>query len=278
MGRPLRLEFAGALYHVTSRGDRREDIYEDDIDRRSFLELLGGVCEQYRWVCHGYCLMSNHYHLLIETVEGNLSKGMRQLNGVYSQTYNRRHELVGHVFQGRYSAILVEKESYLLELVRYIVLNPVRARMVHHASHWPWSSYLAMTGQEQTPCWLETDWVLSTYHDKRKLAIDAFKRFVGAGKGLPSPFQKLTNQVILGSDEFVESSLALLELPENVVDVPKAQMRRPAPPIESFLYRSYDRNMNIVSAYRTGQYSMREIGECFGLSGSMVSRILNNVR
>ncbi len=124
MARPIRLEFAGALYHVTSRGDRQEDIYDVDNDRQDFLSILEDVCSRHNWICHAYCLMSNHYHLLIETPDANLSKGMRQLNGVYTQTYNRAHHRVGHVFQGRYKAILVQKESYLLELSRYIVLNP----------------------------------------------------------------------------------------------------------------------------------------------------------
>ena len=134
MARPLRIEYAGALYHLTSRGDRREDIYLDDIDRVIFLEVLAGVCERFCWVCHAYCLMSNHYHLLIETRESTLSQGMRQLNGVFTQRSNHRHHRVGHVFQGRYKAILVQKESYLLELARYVVLNPVRAGMVRSAN------------------------------------------------------------------------------------------------------------------------------------------------
>lgn len=137
MSRPLRLEYAGALYHITSRGDRREAIYEDDNDRNAFISVLEGVCDTYNWVCHAYCLMSNHYHLLIETPDANLSKGMRQLNGLYTQTYNRTHGRVGHVFQGRYKAILVEKENYLLELSRYIVLNPVRAGIVRSVRDWP---------------------------------------------------------------------------------------------------------------------------------------------
>ncbi len=126
MARPLRLEFAGALYHVTSRGNRREDIFEDDADREAFLTTLGEACDTYNWLCHAYCLMDNHYHLLIETPDGNLSKGMRQLNGVYTQRFNRTHGRAGHVFQGRYKAILVDKNSYLLEVARYIVLNPGR--------------------------------------------------------------------------------------------------------------------------------------------------------
>ena len=124
MSRPLRLEFAGALYHVTSRGDRREDIYESDSDRQLFLKVLCEVCERYNWVCHAYCLMSNHYHLLIETPDANLSKGMRQLNGVYTQAFNRANDRVGHVFQGRYKGILVEKQSYLLELACLLYTSP----------------------------------------------------------------------------------------------------------------------------------------------------------
>ena len=163
MARPLRLEFAGALYHVTSRGDRREDIYEDDEDRVAFLNVLASVARRFNWLVHAYCLMSNHYHLLIETPDGNLSQGMRQLNGVYTQYSNRRHRRVGHLFQGRYKAILVQKESYLLEVACYIVLNPVRAGMVRSAGDWPWSSYRATAGREAIPEWLTTDWVLSAF-------------------------------------------------------------------------------------------------------------------
>lgn len=141
MTRPLRLEFPGALYHVTSRGDRRGTIYLDDTDRLAWQEVLALVCERYHFVVHSFCQMSNHYHLLVETVEANLSQGMRQLNGVYTQHFNRRHKLVGHVLQGRYKAILVQKENYLLELARYIVLNPVRAHMVASPDDCYWSSH-----------------------------------------------------------------------------------------------------------------------------------------
>jgi len=126
MSRPMRLEFPNALYHVTSRGNAQQNIYLTDADRQQFLNVLNHVCQRYNWVVHAYCLMSNHYHLLIETPDGNLSKGMRQLNGLYTQDFNRAHKRVGHVYQGRYKAILVEKQAYLLELARYIVLNPVR--------------------------------------------------------------------------------------------------------------------------------------------------------
>ena len=160
MTRPLRIELAGGVYHVTSRGDRRENIYFCDADRRAWLELLGKVCERFNWMCHAWCQMSNHYHIVVETVEGNLSQGMRQLNGVYTQHINSAYQRVGHVFQGRYKGILVEKESYLLELARYVVLNPVRAGIVDDPQQWSWSSYAAMTGEKQAPPWLQTDWIL----------------------------------------------------------------------------------------------------------------------
>ena len=121
MSRPLRIEFPNALYHVTARGDRREDIFEDDENRKLLLETLGEVIGQFNWVCYAWCLMDNHYHLLIQTPDGNLSKGMRQLNGVYTQASNRRHKRVGHLLQGRFKAILVDGDAYLLTTVGRIV-------------------------------------------------------------------------------------------------------------------------------------------------------------
>src|SRR3972149_4573760 len=163
MARPLRIEYPGALYHVTARGNAREAIFRDDPDRGAFLVILGRVVERYNWLCHAYCLMGNHYHLLVETPDGDLSKGMRQLNGLYTQRSNRRHRRVGHIFQGRYKAILVDKDSYLLELCRYIVLNPVRAHLVKSVERWPWSSYRATVGERAAPAWLSTEALLAQF-------------------------------------------------------------------------------------------------------------------
>lgn len=277
MGRAIRIEFAGALYHVTSRGDRREDIYEDDTDRLGFLDVLGNVCEIHNWVCHSYCLMSNHYHLVLETVEGNLSKGMRQLNGFYSQTYNRRHQKVGHVFQGRYKAIMVEKESYLLELCRYVELNPVRAGMVHNVGDWPWSSYRAMVGGVISPSWLETDFILSSFAAKKGAAIKAYIQFVREGKDQPSPWADLKNQIFLGSDEFVEASMAILDSREPLTTDIRPLKRRMPKPLEHYQQNS-TRDEAIVEAYQSGGYTMKEIGKHFGLSESMISRLLKHSR
>jgi REP element-mobilizing transposase RayT/predicted RNase H-like HicB family nuclease len=143
MARPLRLEFPGAIYHVTARGNARAAIFLGHEDRQCFMDVFGECIKRFHWLCHTYCLMDNHYHLLVETPEGNLSFEMRQLNGIYTLRFNRRHGRIGHVFQGRFKAILVERESYLLELCRYVVLNPVRAGMVANAAQYPWSSYPA---------------------------------------------------------------------------------------------------------------------------------------
>src|SRR3989338_224765 len=163
MARPLRIEFSGALYHVTSRGDRQEPIYEDNEYRHAYLQILGDVLERFSWLCYAYCLMKNHYHLVIETTEGNLSKGMRHLNGVYTQLSNRRHKRTGHLFQGRYKAVLIDKDSYWLEVSRYVVLNPVRAGMVKGPGGWPWSSYTAPAGAKSAPEWLKVDRLLAHF-------------------------------------------------------------------------------------------------------------------
>lgn len=273
MARPLRLEFAGALYHVTARGDRREDIYETDDDRQGFLSLLGEVSERFNWVCHAYCLMSNHYHLLIETPEGNLSKGMRQLNGVYTQRFNVAHDRVGHVFQGRYKAILVDKESYLLEVARYIVLNPIRAKMVRSVRDWPWSSYRATVGEVLTPNCLTVDWLLSGFGKQKKRAIEKYKEFVAEGKGVPL-WDKVQNQVFLGNKAFVEEKRKLIDAEKDLSEIPAGQKRVLPKPLDFFVNKTESRDEAIVAAYASGGYSFKEIGEYFGLHYSRISRIV----
>ena len=160
MARPLRLEYPGAVYHVMARGQERGAIYREEADRERFLAELSRVVDEQQWVVHGYCLMTNHYHLLVETPEANLSTGMQLLNGRYSQAFNVQWNRKGHLFEDRYKAIVVEKESYLLELCRYVVLNPVRARMVRSAREWRWSNYRATSGEAGTPEFLDVGWTL----------------------------------------------------------------------------------------------------------------------
>ena len=274
MARPLRIEFNGALYHVTSRGDRREPIYEDDEDRVEFLSLLGVVCKRFNWLCHSYCLMTNHYHILIETPDANLSKGMRYLNGVYSQRYNNRHQLVGHLFQGRYKAIIVDTDSYLLELSRYVVLNPVRAGMVESASEWPWSSYLLMVGSVVPPEWLAVDGMLAMFGTTRIKAIRSFKEFVEKGIDAGSPWDKLKQQIYLGDDCFVERMQALIkDLPPDI-NIPNIQTRSPVKSLEEYEKMSDSRNAAIVKAYKSGGYSYQEIAEYFNIHFTTVGKIV----
>ena len=274
MARPLRIEFAGALYHLTSRGDRREDIFLDDADRAMFLEVLAEVCDRFRWVCHAYCLMGNDYHLVIETRDSTLSLGMRQLNGVFTQRSNRRHRRVGHVFQGRYKAIIVQKESYLRELARYVVLNPVRAGMVRSARDWPWSSYRATAGWSDAPAWLSVDWLLSAFGTRRKAAMQAYRQFISEGKGASAPWAELKRQVFLGDEAFVERMLSSLEGDAPLDEVPSIQHRLPPQSLEHYASAKPDRDRAIAAAYASGGYSMKAIGDHFGLHYSMVSRIL----
>jgi len=272
----LRLEFSGALYHITARGNRQEDIFEEDGDREKFLSILEEVCERFNCICHAYCLMSNHYHLIIETPDANLSKGMRQLNGVYTQSFNRAHNRVGHIFQGRYKAINVEKDSYLLELSRYIVLNPVRAEMVRTARDWRWSSYRAMIGQVNKPEFLETDWVLSAFSKRKSIAIAAYKKFVSEGKNQPSPWDSLKNQIFLGEDKFVERMQSLIDRDKELSEIPASQRRPVSKELSYYESRYTDRNTAIVFAYQSGGYTLKAIGDHFNLHYSTVSGIIKS--
>ncbi|NOR81606.1 MAG: addiction module toxin RelE [Methyloprofundus sp.] len=278
MARPLRIEYAGALYHVTSRGDRCENIYHDDNDRLIWLDVFSQVCSRFNWCCHAWCLMDNHYHLVIETLEGNLSQGMRQLNGVYTQKVNRKHGRVGHVFQGRYKAILIEKEAHLLELARYVVLNPVRANIINNVHDWQWSSYPAMIEQKISPKWLETDWLLSQFGNSRQDAIEQYKNFVHQGIELPPVWQGLKNQMYLGSEQFIEKIQALYS-PDNkdisLQEVPRVQRRSVARDLKWYEGRYRAREKAMTEAYLSGDYTMKEIATWFGVHYSTVSRAVH---
>ena len=274
MSRPIRIEFPNALYHVTSRGDRREDIFEDDEDRRTFLSTLEQVAAQFNWVCYAWCLMDNHYHLLIQTPDGNLSKGMRQLNGVYTQTSNRRYRRVGHLFQGRFKAILVDSDAYLLELSRYVVLNPVRADMAKKAADWPWSSYRASVGLEPAAPWLAIDGLLAQFAKRRSLAQQRYAQFVAEGIKAASPWSGLKGQIYLGDEKFVQRMQAHIQTAKDDVQVPLAQRRPPPPPLAAIAKRVRDRDAAIKAAHATGAYSYQQIAEHFGLHFTTVGRIV----
>ena len=270
MARPFRIEYRGAIYHVTSRGDGREDIYLSDQDRYAFLDLLGKCCSRFDWVVYAYCLMSNHYHLVLETLEPNLSQGMRQLNGVYTQYFNRSHSRVGHVFQGRFKAILVDKDAYLLELSRYVVLNPVRANMVRSVRDWRFSSYRATSGQEAAPSWLNTDWLLGQLSHTKSRAQERYKEFVSQGKGLPI-WTNLKQQIYLGDDRFIKKVQPKLKSDRDLGEIPQAQRRASPKPLE-YYRRRFSGRQALAEAYASGGYTLKSIADFFGVHYSTVSR------
>lgn len=223
MPRPKRIHYEGAVYHVTSRGNERRKIVMDDADRWMFVRLLGEMVEENQVLCHAWVLMDNHYHLLLETPAANLSAAMKHLNAFYTQRFNKKHRRVGHLFQGRYKALVVEKVSYLKELCRYVVLNPVRARMVKHPKDWKWSSYRATVGLEKPEPWLEVDWILGQFGKERKRAQMAYRRFAEEGMGKKeSPWDELYSRVYLGSEKFLDHVHEVGQKHKHL-DVPKYQ-------------------------------------------------------
>lgn len=279
MARPIRIEYPGAIYHITSRGNAQEAIYHSDKDREQFLSILEKACQRYQWQVFAYCLMDNHYHLMVETIDSTLSKGMRHINGVYTQWFNhtRAKRRVGHVFQGRFKGILVDKESYLLELCRYVVLNPVRANMVEHPSEYIWSSYQQTSRAESKSEWLNSDWVLSQFSKQKKRAVEKYKQFVEAGVETESPLKKRQGQMVLGSDEFVAKALGKLskEKQSDLSEIPKKQ-RKQVYALSTY-FKKHTKDQAVAKAYYSGGYSQREIGDYLKCHYSTVSRILKKV-
>jgi REP element-mobilizing transposase RayT len=294
MSRPLRLQFPGAVYHVTSRGNARQDIFADDTDRRRFLDLLGREIEQHRWRCHAYCLMDNHYHLLVETPEANLSRGMGRLNMAYAQGFNRCHERVGHLFQGRFHAIVVEKDSHLLELCRYLVLNPVRAGTTATPEDWSWSSYRATASGRGGPDWLTTGWVLQHFGKADASARRAYRRFVREGAGAASPWRDLRGGAFLGGEKFLHSMADRIgrESPDQIAsaalrpDRPTAEKIRAAVakvarlPAEAVLDRSANQETYRATVYllrRAGNLPLREVAALAGVSAARISQVQREI-
>ncbi len=273
MARPLRIEFPDAVYHVTSRGNAREAVFVSDRDRACFLDLLGEVVERFGWRCHAYCLMDNHFHLLAQTPTPNLGRGMRHLNGVYTQRFNWAHERVGHVFQGRYKAILVERDAYLLELCRYVVLNPVRAGMRRRADDWRWSSYRATAGLSKPADCLETSWVLEQFGRRKARARENYRRFVSEGGGADSPWDSLVGGAVLGGHAFVRSVAAGQALPPDP-ETSRRQRHLAQPTLDNLANSGQERAEWMSRASREHGYTLSEIANAAGLHYSSVSKII----
>ena len=276
MVRPLRIEFPGAVYHLTSRGNSRQPIFLTNQDRMGFFEILGDVVMELGWVCHAYCLMTNHYHLLVETPEATLSRGMQRLNGVYTQRFHRTHKSCGHLFQGRFKGILVEKESHLLELSRYIVRNPVAAKMVERVEDYPWSSYLATAGRAPKPDFLNTDWLLEQFAPDMSVAQRAYVEFVNEEKEKDSPWDRLRGGICLGREEFAEAVGKKVMERKDIEAFSRKVKAVDRPELVSLLDgvgRKDKRERAVLECIRWG-YTQKEIADFLGLHFSTVSKIV----
>ncbi len=279
MARPLRIEYPGALYHITSRGNAKQDIFLDVEDRKMFLRILTKVVREHEWKCYSYCLMSNHYHFLVETPKANLSRGMHMLNCIYAQKHNERHERVGHLLQGRFFSVIVDKEEYLLEVCRYIVLNPVRAGMVEDPAQCRWSSYRDITGKRKAAPFLDVSYVLSLFSQPGRSGVDEYRSFVLAGLEIDL-WSNLRGRLILGNEQFA------MRLQERIGDIEickgirKKERFAGRPDLSTIFCNNvtckHERNGRIVEAYCDHGYTQREIADHLHFHYSTICRIINS--
>lgn len=284
MARPLRIEYPGALYHVTTRGNERKDIFKSRKDREQFLSYLESAMHRYGAVIHAYCLMGNHYHLLLETPHGNLSQIMKHINSSYTMYHNVKWKRVGHLVQGRYKAILVEADTYLCELSRYMHLNPVRAGVVAAPEGYPWMSYHCYTGDEAAPTWLTTSFILGCFGADEAEAQKRYRLFVHdlVSQGCSSPLEGTVAATILGSPDFIAEVQALhLSDRSEERDVPALRKLSGKPSLNEISQAVRDafsgnerlaKNAGIFLCHRYSGKRLREIGELFGLTESGITR------
>lgn len=278
MARPLRVEFAGAAYHVTARGAGAEPVFPADEDRERFLEILQRVADRYHLVCYAYCLMNDHYRLLLETPEANLSRAMRQVNGVYGQYFSRRYQKPGPVLGGRFKSQVVEQDVFLLEVARYVVLSPVRAGLVAEPADWRWSSYRATAGEALVPPFLAAEWLLGLLGGQTlPEARERYRPFIREGleEGEAS-VEGLERPLILGRPAFEESLRPCLHDSEFSRRI-AVEGRRAPPPLEDLLRESSPRdvrNSRICEAHCRHGYTMKAIADHLNLHYSTVSRIV----
>jgi putative transposase len=285
MGRPLRVEFPGALYHITSRGNEKKNIFRDHSDQTRFSAILQDYHDRFGILIHCFVLMNNHYHIVMETPQGNLLKAMHGINSTYTGYFNRKYDRVGHLFQGRYKGILIDRESYLLEVSRYVHLNPVRAKMVEMPEEYEWSSYGGYISEVRQLRWVEYSWILSNFGTYRNKAMAKYREFVEEviDKGVQNPFKNVYGQVILGGEKFRERIRALIRsqpLGEGIVDRKRFRSFVNVDELIRAVAKAFGikgeelkargsrnnkaRNVAIYLVKRSCGLSNREIGEIFG--------------
>jgi REP element-mobilizing transposase RayT len=265
MARPLRINAPGLSYHITSRGTDRKFIYVDDDDRGQFLERFRTIAAECDLCCYAYCLMDNHYHLVVMTRLANLSRAMHRLNGPYARWWNDRHGQVGHVFQGRFNAKVIQDGTYLLNACRYTVLNPVRAGMVHQVTDWPWSSYRATAGLTNMPTFLCPDPLLAHFGEGVG-AFEAYRRFVGQPEALE---ERLPDGPIIGDAEFIARFKGLRDGASREVRKADRDTRPPLEEVFAGAVRRDGRDAASARAFAEG-YRVAEIAQYLGVSRSGV--------
>jgi putative transposase len=280
MARQLRIEYPGALYHITSRGNAKQAIFLDDEDRSMFIRILAKVVKEYEWKCYSYCLMSNHYHLLIETPKANLSRGMQLLNGTYAQKYNERHNKVGHLLQGRFHSVIVDKEEYLLEVCRYIVLNPARAGIVDDPRQYRWSSYRDTVGERKAAPFLDISYVLSLFSQPGRNSVHEYRDFVLAGIGIDI-WTHLRGGLILGGEQFskvVQERIGDMDIGKGLR---RSELFAGRPGLSTILGDEHaskdERNKRILEAYVDHGYSQVEIAEYLHFHRCSISKIISSL-
>lgn len=284
MARPLRIEYPGAFYHVTSRGNEQKDVFRSQRDREKFLEYLATATERYGAVIHAYCLLSNHYHLLLETPGGNLSQIMRHINGAYTTYFNVKRKRAGHLFQGRYKAILIAADEYAAELSRYIHLNPVRAGITSKPEEYRWSSYRTYIGENKAPDWLKTEFILGCFGGNAPAVQNKYREFVEdlLDSEYDSPLNATVASTVLGSEVFLkEISERHLSGKRAGRDVPAVKELARRPSIDEIINKINAelnesdvlvRNMSIYFCQKYSGAKLKEIGDHFGISDAAVSQ------
>jgi len=282
MGRFLRIEYPGAYYHVTSRGNERKDVFRNQADREQFLSYLESSVNRYDAVIHAYCLMSNHYHLLIETPSGNLSKIMQHINGAYTNYFNIKRKRSGHLFQGRYKAVVVEADEYAQALSRYIHLNPVRAKIVARPEEYRWSSYLDYIGVSKPPAWLNTSFILG-YFGSGEERFGKYRGFVEEllGSEYENPLGGAVATTILGSQSFISKLTEKhVDGKQNNRELPAARLLKTKPSLQAILEAvknissssKIEKNAGIYLCHKYSGAGLKDIGEKFGIKESAVSQ------
>lgn len=278
MSRPVRIEFPGASYHVTSKGRDGQVVFKDDEDRGAFLNVIENVVDRFDWLVHSYALLPGHYHLVVEVPEANLSKGMRQLNGVYTQHFNRRHDQEGPIFQGRFKGVLFEKKTYLLPICRDVIVNTKQDETAGNYANYKWSSYRALAGQVKAPRLLHSDDVIRSFGKRVSDARRKYRDYIREGVEVESPLSNITNQVLLGSASFINEMQPILQGERLSKRGPKAVKKRRS---LNMLFRKVgdktrpERNELIKKAHLEHGYTLMEIGEHLGLHYTTVSKVVN---